>query len=54
MRIICSWCKKYMGEKEPLNDPTETSGICDTCLAAIEKEQNVVREEIKRSMEEKQ
>ena len=28
----CSFCGLIMGEKEPLDDDRETSGICDTCL----------------------
>ena len=30
---VCAWCKKILGEKEPLDDPTVTHGICDECLA---------------------
>ena len=28
MKIICSWCKKFLGEKEPYDDPSETHGRC--------------------------
>lgn len=27
----CGWCKEYMGEKEPLEDRSITTGICDPC-----------------------
>ncbi len=35
MRQLCAWCEKegkvgLLGEKEPLEDPTETHGVCDT------------------------
>jgi len=29
---LCYVCKKVYGEKEPLEDPRETSGICPQCL----------------------
>ena len=32
MKVVCGWCKKDMGEKEPLEDPDATHGICDDCL----------------------
>lgn len=33
MRIVCPWCRQegrpaLLGEREPLDDPTETHGIC--------------------------
>ena len=31
MKIICSYCRMEMGEKEPLNDPGPTHGICLKC-----------------------
>ncbi len=39
MKVICAWCKKDMGEKEPLNDPKITHSVCDNCQKDI-KEQN--------------
>ena len=27
MKRICAWCKRSMGEKEPLDNPKETHGI---------------------------
>jgi hypothetical protein len=29
---VCYRCKKVMGEKEPLDDKSETHGLCDPCL----------------------
>jgi len=29
---ICMTCKKVIGEKEPLEDKSETHGICDDCM----------------------
>ncbi len=31
MIIICNWCGKKCGEKEPLEDKSEISGICKEC-----------------------
>lgn len=33
MKIICSYCRKDMGEKEPLEDTDPTHSICDECYA---------------------
>ena len=37
MKIICSWCKKFMGEKEPFDDPSVSHAKCSTCLSKQEK-----------------
>lgn len=31
MKIVCAWCQKDMGEKEPLEDTAITHSICDAC-----------------------
>lgn len=31
MQIICSWCKKLIGEKEPLEDKIISHTICLEC-----------------------
>ena len=31
MRIICCWCSKQMGEKEPLEDDRTSHGMCSVC-----------------------
>ena len=31
----CCYCKKIMGEKEPLNDKRITDGICDDCYESL-------------------
>lgn len=28
---ICSYCARILGEKEPLEDKSETHGICEEC-----------------------
>jgi len=35
----CSWCKKILGEKEPLEDKRTTHTICDDCYEEVEKEE---------------
>jgi hypothetical protein len=32
MVIVCAWCQKYMGSREPFHDPAVSHGICDDCL----------------------
>lgn len=32
MKIVCAWCGKTTGEKEPLEDKSVTHGICEKCL----------------------
>ena len=31
MRIVCSWCSRNMGEKEPLSDKSISHSICKPC-----------------------
>lgn len=31
MRVACAWCKRDMGYKEPLDDPSISHGMCDEC-----------------------
>lgn len=40
MRAICAWCKAEgrpadLGEREPLDDASETHGLCPTHLATV-------------------
>ena len=35
---ICAWCGKILGEKEPLEDRSETHGMCDGCLEKLKAE----------------
>jgi len=40
MRAICAWCQRegapaLLGEREPVDDPTETHGICDRHRRAV-------------------
>ena len=40
MRAICSWCEAegepgYLGEREPLESPEETHGVCQRHLAQM-------------------
>jgi hypothetical protein len=32
MVTVCAWCQKYMGSKEPLQDPAVSHGICSACV----------------------
>ena len=40
MKIVCSWCRQeglggLLGDREPLDDPTETHGICTRHAAEV-------------------
>ncbi len=35
MIIRCSWCKKILGEKPPLEDESTTDGICQECKERV-------------------
>lgn len=42
MKRICAYCKVSMGQKPPLENTSETHGICPACMW---REFGVVREE---------
>jgi nitroimidazol reductase NimA-like FMN-containing flavoprotein (pyridoxamine 5'-phosphate oxidase superfamily) len=42
---VCCECKKVFGEKEPLEDRSETHGICEKCFPKVMKR---FKEEIKK------
>lgn len=35
MKIQCGWCKKWLGEKEPLKDKSVTHSICEACQKTL-------------------
>lgn len=37
MKIVCAWCGRDMGEKEPLEDMDETHGMCFWCLLHMKR-----------------
>jgi transcription initiation factor TFIIIB Brf1 subunit/transcription initiation factor TFIIB len=43
MRAVCAWCDADLGEREPLDDPSITHGICADCKSLIEE--NVMDDE---------
>lgn len=36
---VCAWCKKELGEKEPLEDKRITHGMCEECLEALHEDE---------------
>lgn len=38
MKIVCAWCEKELGEKEPLEDKDITHGMCFRCFLKIRRE----------------
>jgi cobalamin biosynthesis protein CbiD len=41
MIIVCAWCKKALGRKEPLDNEDTTHGICVECSYEVTKEVKV-------------
>lgn len=44
MKIVCSWCKKLLGEKEPFEDQSETHAKCPECLQKQKNEERLANE----------
>jgi hypothetical protein len=47
MKVHCAWCEKagrdpFMGEKEPLHDPSVSHGLCQRCLEEMTQQQKLV------------
>ena len=38
MRVVCSYCQADLGEKEPLDDPAVSHGICAVCHAHFRRQ----------------
>ena len=38
MRVVCSYCKKEMGKKEPFSDETVSHTICPDCFHYFEEQ----------------
>jgi len=47
MRIACCNCKKDLGQKEPLDDPSVSHTLCETCLDESYRENGITREDAK-------
>jgi len=57
MKILCAWCQKegkpaLMGEREPLDDPAETHGLCPEHRRQVEAEFARVKAEAERQRRE--
>lgn len=53
MRVLCAWCQKegkpaLIGEKEPLEDPAESHGLCAEHRKQVEDELARHRDELAR------
>ena len=46
MKAICAWCNKALGEREPLDDPQITHGICPACQRALDWERERIRDNV--------
>ncbi len=38
MKIVCAWCERELGEKEPLEDKDTTHGMCFRCFLRMRRE----------------
>jgi len=45
MIVICAWCKRALGMKEPMEDERITHGICLECQVKLLSEAKKLREE---------
>ena len=45
---VCSWCERFLGDKEPLEDQRVTHSVCELCaqqmLASEEDEREQFRQ----------
>ena len=35
MKVICSWCQRELGEKEPKEDKCISHTICEECIEKL-------------------
>lgn len=54
MIIICSYCKKYIGEKKPIGDKSFTHSICDKCWNGIVEKQLIEKHKLKQIKQNKE
>ena len=40
MKVICSYCRKRIGEKEPINDDSVSHGMCQECYDYYKEQVN--------------
>lgn len=45
MEILCSWCEKFLGDKEPLSDGSITNSICGECYRVTKDKMKEFRKE---------
>jgi PAS domain-containing protein len=38
VKLVCSYCQRDLGEREPLDDPTVSHGMCTGCYAHFRKQ----------------
>lgn len=38
MKVVCSYCRCDLGEKEPLEDASISHGMCDDCFDYVDKQ----------------
>ena len=43
MKVTCMYCKKFIGEKEPLEDTDISHGICQECMDRKSSKENKIK-----------
>src|SRR6201993_1409189 len=51
MRIICSWCGKFIREREPLGDKSISHSICEGCYKKVGYEIKEFKERLGRALQ---
>ena len=49
MQVICSWCGKFMKNKEPLRYKSISHGICEECYERVVNEIKRFKEQEERT-----
>lgn len=44
MIVWCSYCQAFIGESAPYDDPFMSHGICESCEARVERDDNVIEQ----------
>jgi len=51
MRVICAWCNRPMGEKEPYEDETISHGMCGKCKRKVDQEVKAFFDDLQQRIE---
>lgn len=49
MKVVCAWCEKFLGEKEPVMLNLVTHGMCQECRDRMKEELDFVKKGLVRA-----